>query len=137
MVGIDAMGCSGWRGRRIDAIACWKPVLTPEASRGASSRCRPGGLWYNRRNVQRYGPIIPDNPNWHRSKGWCPFYRERWAIGQEPDGQGGRLLYQIICLQNTPPETEAEQGECMKTRTTCWRNQPQRKSSRKKATTTA
>jgi len=46
------------------------------------------------------------------------------------------LLYQIICLQNTPPETEAEQGECMKTRTICWRNQPQRKSSRKKAATT-
>jgi hypothetical protein len=61
-------------------------------------------------------------------------------MGQEPDGQGGRLLYQIICLQNTPPESEAEQHECMKARTTCWRNQPQRKSSRKKektATTSA
>ena len=102
----------------------------------AGCSCR---LWYTSRSFDRlapthlrYGLIIPDNPNWHRSKGWCPFYRERWAIGQEPDGQGGKLLYQIICLQNTPPETEAEQAECMKARTTCWRNQPQRKGSRKK-----
>jgi hypothetical protein len=96
-----------------------------------------GGLWYNPRNIQRYGPIIPDNPNWHRSKGWCPYYRERWAIGQEPDGQGGRLLYQIICLNNTPPESEAEQAECMKTRSKCWRDQPARKSARKKTAATA
>ena len=89
------------------------------------------------RNIQRYGPIIPDNPNWHRSKGWCPYYRERWAIGQEHDGQGGRLLYQIICLQNTPPETEPEQAECMKARSICWRNQPQRKSARKKTAAAA
>jgi hypothetical protein len=47
------------------------------------------------------------------------------------------LLYQIICLQNTPPESEAEQAECMKTRSTCWRNQPARsKTSRKKTATT-
>ena len=96
-----------------------------------------GGLWYNPRNIQRYGPIIPDNPNWHRSKGWCPYYRERWAIGQESDGQGGRLLYQIICLQNTPPESEPEQAECMKTRSKCWRDQPPRKSSRKKTAAAA
>ena len=91
-----------------------------------------GGLWYNRRNAPRYGPIIPDNPNWHRSKGWCPFYRERWSIGNEPDGQGGVLLYQIICLQNTPPETEPEQAQCMKTRSVCWRLQQERRSSRKR-----
>jgi len=59
-------------------------------------------------------------------------YRERWAIGQEPDGQGGRLLYQIICLQNTPPESEPEQAECMKTRQKCCIDLPPRKPSRKK-----
>ncbi|HZR97862.1 MAG TPA: hypothetical protein VFE37_04095 [Chloroflexota bacterium] len=31
------------------------------------------------------------------------------------------LLYQIICLQNTPPENQAEQDRCMKSRTRCWR----------------
>ncbi|MCC7106791.1 MAG: hypothetical protein IT307_16785 [Chloroflexi bacterium] len=44
------------------------------------------------------------------------------------------MLYQIICLQNTPPESEPEQAECMKARSICWRNQPQRRTSRKKAT---
>jgi hypothetical protein len=96
-----------------------------------------GGLWYNPPNATRFGPIIPDNPNWHRSKGWCPYYRERWAIGQEADGQGGRLLYQIICLQNTPPETEPEQAECMKARSVCWRNQPKRATRKKAAASTA
>lgn len=71
---------------------------------------------------------IPDNPNWHRHRNWCPHYRERWSIGQEPDGQGGKLLYQIICLQNTPPETEEEQSWCMTMRTTCWRLQTARRS---------
>jgi hypothetical protein len=31
------------------------------------------------------------------------------------------LLYQIICLQNTPPENVAEQDRCMKSRSRCWR----------------
>ena len=31
------------------------------------------------------------------------------------------LLYQIICLQNTPPENQTEQDRCMKSRTRCWR----------------
>ncbi|HEY7063670.1 MAG TPA: hypothetical protein VII06_19485 [Chloroflexota bacterium] len=31
------------------------------------------------------------------------------------------LLYQIICLQNTPPVDLAEQDRCMKSRTRCWR----------------
>jgi hypothetical protein len=47
------------------------------------------------------------------------------------------LLYQIICLNNTPPESEAEQAECMKTRSKCWRDQPTRKSARKKTAATA
>jgi hypothetical protein len=31
------------------------------------------------------------------------------------------LLYQIICLQNTPPVNQTEQDRCMKSRTRCWR----------------
>lgn len=99
-------------------------------------------LWYNRAareaaprgTPDRSGPIIPDNPNWHRSKAWCPLYRERWSVGKEPDGQGGVLLYQIICLQNTPPETEPEQAQCMKARSVCWRLQRERRATRKRTT---
>ncbi len=98
--------------------------------------------WAARAMVQsaetwRYGPIIPDNPNWHRHKGWCPLYRERWGIGNEPDGAGGVLLYQIICLQNTPPETEDEQAECMKARKTCWRLQHAAREARRQKRTAA
>jgi hypothetical protein len=31
------------------------------------------------------------------------------------------LLYQIICLRNTPPETAEEQAKCFKARAVCWR----------------
>lgn len=78
------------------------------------------------------GPTIPDNPNWHRHKNWCPHYRERWCIN-EPDGQGGKLLYQIICLRNTPPESEAEQARCMMARKTCWRVEEASKSGKRRA----
>ena len=64
---------------------------------------------------------FPDNPNWNRFKDACPFYRERWIRGEAEDGHGGRLLYQSICLMNTPPETYAEQEKCMAARTKCWR----------------
>jgi hypothetical protein len=77
-------------------------------------------------------PPIPDNPNWHRHKTWCRYYRERWSIGHEPDGEGGRLLYQVICLQNTPPETLDEQAECMKARSTCWRLQRATRAAKKR-----
>lgn len=36
--------------------------------------------------------------------------------------EGCVLLYQIICLQGTPPLTPEEQEKCMKPRTSCWRN---------------
>ena len=71
--------------------------------------------------VARSDPIIPDNPNWYRHKNACPLYRERWCVGEESDGRGGVLLYQIICLQNTPPQTEQEQALCMTPRRRCWR----------------
>ncbi len=36
--------------------------------------------------------------------------------------EGCVLLYQIICLQGTPPLTPEEQEKCMKPRTSCWRD---------------
>jgi hypothetical protein len=84
--------------------------------------------------MQGADPVIPDNPNWHRHRNWCPLYRERWCLN-EPDGQGGVLLYQIICLQGTPPETEEEQARCMKARTTCWRFATATRSEKKRAAT--
>lgn len=50
----------------------------------------------------------------------CPFYRERWCLDDEED-MGRPLLYQVICLQNTPPETLDQQEWCMLARNTCWR----------------
>ena len=47
------------------------------------------------------------------------------------------LLYQIICLQNTPPETESEQAQCMKTRATCWRLQQAARGAKKRAAASA
>ena len=40
---------------------------------------------------------------------------------EEPGDEGCALLYQIICLQNTPPLTPEEQALCMKARAGCWR----------------
>jgi hypothetical protein len=34
---------------------------------------------------------------------------------------GRPLLYQIICLQNTPPENADEQTLCLSPRKVCWR----------------
>lgn len=50
----------------------------------------------------------------------CPFYRERW-IADDEDREGRLILYDSICLQNTPPETLDEQDRCMEARGTCWR----------------
>ena len=65
--------------------------------------------------------IIPDNPNWRRHKSACPFYREHWFFENERSEEGLELLYQSICLQNTPPETLDDQERCMQPRRTCWR----------------
>ncbi len=48
-------------------------------------------------------------------------YRERWSVDFEAGDEGCALLYQIICLRDTPPVTSDEQDRCMKARTTCWR----------------
>ena len=64
---------------------------------------------------------IQDNPNWRRHKGACAHYRERWSVGTEVGDEGCRLLYQIVCLMGTPPETAEEQGQCMAATRGCWR----------------
>lgn len=58
----------------------------------------------------------------------CPFYRERWSVDDERQ-EGRVLLYQVICLQNTPPETLGQQDRCMDARSACWRLKGQRKAS--------
>ena len=72
-----------------------------------------------RANTQPDPTVIPDNPNWHRFKMACPFYRERMGDGEQDEGR--LVLYHVICLQNTPPETLAEQEHCMAARSVCWR----------------
>jgi hypothetical protein len=42
-------------------------------------------------------------------------------VEDEAGDEGCALLYQIICLKNTPPITPEEQALCMKSRTACWR----------------
>jgi hypothetical protein len=42
-------------------------------------------------------------------------------VGDECRGDGEELLYQIICLQGTPPVRQEEQDLCMRTRKVCWR----------------
>ena len=65
--------------------------------------------------------VIRDNPNWRRYRHACVYYRERWAVDGEEGVDGRELLYQIICLQNTPPLQPEEQHLCMRTRKVCWR----------------
>jgi hypothetical protein len=56
----------------------------------------------------------------------CPFYRERW-IGDGELHEGRTVLYQVICLQNTPPETIEEQHCCLESKTSCWRLKAKRR----------
>ena len=79
---------------------------------------------------------IPDNPNWRRHKTACPYYRERWFHEGER-GEDGLLLYQSICLQNTPPLTGDDQEKCMQPRRTCWRLDEARAARKKKPRETA
>ncbi len=87
----------------------------------------PRALWgpraCGRIRPTRWGgvEIIRDHPDWRRYRQACPYYRERWAVDGEEGVDGNALLYQIICLQNTPPVDLAEQDLCMRSRTVCWR----------------
>lgn len=70
---------------------------------------------------RRVSATIPDNPNWRRHKNACPHYREHWPLDGERAEDGLPLLYQVICLQNTPPLTTEEQHRCLQARSVCWR----------------
>src|SRR6478672_9221184 len=60
-----------------------------------------------------------ENSNWRKHKNACPFYRERWFPCN--DIEAGEPMYQVFCLQGTPPETLEEQEKCFRSKTHCWR----------------
>ncbi len=66
---------------------------------------------------------LSDNPrdsiNWRRHRNGCPHYRVRWF--PDSDLAAGEPMYQVYCLENTPPETFEEQEKCLASRTQCWR----------------
>ena len=64
---------------------------------------------------------VKDNVNYRRHRGACRFYRENWSCESEPNSPGGQLLYQIICLMDTPPVTAEEQHRCLHSPHHCWR----------------
>lgn len=69
-----------------------------------------------------------ENSNWRKHKNACPFYRERWFPGN--DVFAGEPMYQVFCMQGTPPITLEEQERCLRSKTCCWRlaaNNPQTK----------
>lgn len=87
----------------------------------AASRAGPARAVLQSGRQEGGGAIIPDNPNWRRFRHACPQYREHWAVEDLADAEGRPLLYQIICLQNTPPLSVAEQQLCLQARKKCWR----------------
>ncbi len=65
---------------------------------------------------------MEDRPHWRRHKGACPQYRENWvADGDAVDEHGETVLYEIYCLQETPPVTIEEQDRCFRSPRVCWR----------------
>lgn len=67
--------------------------------------------------------MIPDQARFRRHRGACPFYRENWINSGEVGDvcERGSVLYEIYCLQNTPPVTAEEQRRCMRSARQCWR----------------
>lgn len=59
------------------------------------------------------------SPNWRHHKNACPHYRERWF--PENNLAAGEPIYQVFCMQNTPPVTSDEQDKCLRSRFVCWR----------------
>ncbi|HLV99640.1 MAG TPA: hypothetical protein VKT82_13285 [Ktedonobacterales bacterium] len=59
------------------------------------------------------------SPNWRHHKNACPHYRERWF--PENNLAAGEPIYQVFCMQNTPPVTSDEQDKCLHSRFVCWR----------------
>jgi hypothetical protein len=60
-----------------------------------------------------------ENSNWRKHKNACPFYRERWFPCN--DAAAGEPMYQVFCMQGTPPVTSEEQDRCMHSKNGCWR----------------
>ena len=60
-----------------------------------------------------------ENSNWRKHKNGCPYYRERWFPGN--DVAAGEPMYQVFCMQNTPPVTLEEQERCLHSKSCCWR----------------
>src|SRR5258708_20428200 len=60
-----------------------------------------------------------ENSNWRKHKNACPFYRERWFPCN--DASAGEPMYQVFCMQGTPPVTWEEQERCMSSKHACWR----------------
>src|SRR5215469_18406415 len=60
-----------------------------------------------------------ENSNWRKHKNACPFYRERWFPCN--DAAAGEPMYQVFCMQSTPPVTWEEQDRCMHSKNGCWR----------------
>jgi hypothetical protein len=60
-----------------------------------------------------------ENSNWRKHKNACPFYRERWFPCN--DAAAGEPMYQVFCMQDTPPVTWEEQDRCMHSKNGCWR----------------
>jgi hypothetical protein len=46
-------------------------------------------------------------------------YRERWFPCN--DAAVGEPMYQVFCMQGTPPATLEEQDRCMHSKSGCWR----------------
>lgn len=64
---------------------------------------------------------VRDRLDYRRHRGACPFYRENWTVESDAHGGEDQLLYQIICLWDTPPVTDEEQQSCLHSPTRCWR----------------
>jgi hypothetical protein len=62
----------------------------------------------------------------------CEHYRENWTIDDDA------VLYQIYCLQGTPPLTREEQEKCLASKRGCWRERKTRRNQgRETVSTTA
>jgi hypothetical protein len=73
---------------------------------------------------------MEDQARFRRHRGACPFYRENWVnSGDEARPEAREIvLYEIYCLQDTPPVTAEEQDRCMHSPRMCWRIRKQKAS---------
>ena len=72
-----------------------------------------------------------ENSNWRKHKNACQYYRERWFPCN--DVAAGEPMYQVFCMQGTPPITFEEQERCLRSKTCCWRLTKKQQSSAEEA----